>query len=406
MHHAISDPSRIPSFRVGIPALILLFSSLLLSAAGLAADSVGVVKFTRGDVTIESAEGETRNAATDDDLMPGELIVTGAASLAVIQLNDDTRMTLRPGSEFRVNRLDMDDDSDGSGQIAVLNLLRGGLRLVTGLVGRLNPAGFRLGTPVATIGIRGTEFDTRICGADCAAEEQVLADSDAAAAINEGLYVSVDDGQVFVENFSAGEPLELGAGESGYVADLYSLPVKLSLVPAFQSLDRIPSPGELDFDDIEIPDDALQVNGSAAQVGAVAAAAAASAAAATASEAEAAGLDIAGTYEIEDLSYGSQLPLADRRWFFGANPDIEFTLTQEGDNFEGEFEGDRDGTIKGKIDGEKVTFEFVLEAKGGEYKDGAGTWIVQGDGSLDGDFNIEDRQRGVIRGLWTLEKTD
>lgn len=82
------------------------------------------------------------------------------------------------------------------------------------------------------------------------------------------------------------------------------------------------------------------------------------------------------------------VPHADRKWFFGSKPDIEFTLTQEGDKIKGEFEGDRDGTIKGKIDDETVTFEFVLEAKGGEYKDGAGTWIVQDDGNLEGDFKI------------------
>ena len=399
MHEAISDPFRKPNFRVRISTLIVLFSGLLLSIAGQAADSVGVLKFARGEVTIESASGETRKAAKDDDLMQNELIVTGAESLAVIQLNDDSRMTLRPNSEFRVNRLDLDEESsDRSGQIAVLNLLRGGLRLVTGIVGKLNPAGYRLSTPVATIGIRGTEFNARICSSDCAAEESELKGSAAAAEINEGMYVSVDEGRVFVENFAAGDPLELGAGESGYVADLYSLPIKLSLIPAFQSLDLIPSPGQLDFDNIEIPDSALQADGSAAP--------AAGDASAAPVAAVAAGRNIAGTYEIDDISYGSGLPLADRRWFFGASPDIEFTLTQDGDNIQGEFEGDRDGTLKGKIDGDIVTFEFVFEARGGEYKDGTGTWTVQGDGSLDGDFNIQDRRRGVVRGVWTLEKTD
>ena len=399
MHEATSDPACNTNFPARILILVILFSSLLLSTAIQAADSVGVVKFVRGDVSVESASGETRKAENDDSLLQNELIVTGAASLAVIQLNDDSRMTLRPNTEFRVIRLALDEESDdNSSQAAVLNLLRGGIRLITGIVGKLNPAGYRLSTPVATIGIRGTEFDTRICGSDCAAEESRLKGSDAAAEIDEGMYVSVDDGQVFVENFAAGEPLELTAGESGYVADLYSLPLKLSLVPAFQSLDLIPSPGELDFDDIEIPDNALQANESAAQnAGDVSAAS---------SQAQVAGRDVSGTYEIDDISYGSDLPLADRRWFFGASPDIEFTLTQQGDNMQGEFDGDRDGTIKGKVDGDVVTFEFLFEALGGEYKDGTGSWTVQGDGSLEGDFSIQDGQRGVVRGHWTLEKTD
>ena len=120
----------------------------------------------------------------------------------------------------------------------------------------------------------------------------------------------------------------------------------------------------------------------------------------------AAPLDISGTYEAE-ISYGTQMPLAARKGFFGANPDIEFTLTQKGDKVKGEFSGDRNGSIiKGKIDDEEVTFEFVLEAKGGELKDGAGTWIVQEDGRLKGDFNIRDSQLGIVRGRWILTKIE
>ena len=396
MHKAISDSCCKLKGRFRVLAPIVLLSSLFLSTAGQAADSVGSVKFTRGDVTIESSSGDARKAAKGDDLMQNELVVTGANGIAVILLNDDSRMTLRPYTRFRVNRLDMDGDSGSRN--AVLNLLRGGLRLVTGLIGKANPAGYRLSTPVATVGIRGTEFNTRLCGSDCAAEEGQLAGSEAAETIDEGLYVNVDDGEIFLQNFSGGDPLDLQQGESGYVADLNSLPVKLSLVPAFQLLDKIPSPSQLDFDNIEMPDDLGQTNESEAEV-----AAAPAVAAAAAAQAEATGIDISGTYEIE-VSYGSALPRADRRWFFGSSPDIEFTLTQEGNKFTGEFEGDRDGTIKGEIDGKEVTFELQLEALGGEYKEGAGTWTIQSNGDLEGDFNIRDQQRGVVRGRWTLEK--
>lgn len=401
MHKATTEPSRNTNIHLRLPSLIILISSLLLSAAAQAANSVGALKFARGDITIESVTGEKRKAVKGDDLMQNEKITTGAASLAVIQLKDDSRMILRPFTEFRVDKLVTDDDSDDSnGQpSAVLNLLRGGLRLITGLVGKANPAGYRLSTPVATIGIRGTEFNTRLCTAACAAEEKRLAGSEAAAKVKEGLYVKVDEGKIFLRNFSAGEPLNLQRGESGYVSDLNSLPVKLSLVPAFQLLDKIPSPSGLDFNNIEMPDDALPEFESDEEVAAVAV----GAAAAAASEGETAEYDISGDYELDDIDY-QDLPLADRKWFFGANPDLDFTLTQEGNKFKGEFSDDRDGTITGEIDGKEVTFNFVLEAKGGEYKEGAGTWVIQDDESLKGDFLIRDQQRGIVRGLWTLER--
>lgn len=398
MYKAIFDPSCNTNLRVNLPTLIILFLSLFLSTVVQAADPVGTLKYAHGNVTIESSSGETRKAVIDDDLMQNELVVTGAASIAVIQLNDDSRMTLRPYSAFRVSQLDMGDEgNDSSSSLsAVLNLLRGGLRLVTGLIGKKNPAGYRLNTPVATIGIRGTEFNTRICNTDCAAEEKQLASSDAAAEIKEGLYVNVDDGQIFLQNFAAGEPLDLRRGESGYVSDLNSLPVKLNFIPAFQVLDKIPSPSQLDFDDIQISDDELEANDIAAEVGVVAIT--------SANEVEATELNIAGEYETDKVKYDKGLPHAARKYFFGSNADLEFTLRQKGDKIEGEFEGDRDGVIKGKIDDDEVTFTFQLEALGGKLKEGEGTWIVQEDGSLKGDFLIRDQQHGIIRGFWTLVK--
>ena len=119
----------------------------------------------------------------------------------------------------------------------------------------------------------------------------------------------------------------------------------------------------------------------------------------------AAPLDVSGTYTAE-ISYSDQTPMADRRWFFGANPDIEITLTQKGDKIKGEISDDRDGTIKGKIDDEEITFEFYLEALGGEIKDGAGTWTVKEDGTLNGDFKIRDQKRGIVTGHWILTKIE
>ncbi len=413
MNKAVFTPfcNALPGLK--LPAFLALIASLLLPATALAQsqDPVGVIKFARGSVTVAAASGQTRDAGTDDELMQGERIETGPSSIAVILLSDDSRMVLRPNSEFRVNQMNIADDEDSPDQSAVLNLLRGGLRLVTGLIGRVNPGGYRLSTPVATIGIRGTEFNTRLCEADCTAEESQLGGG---GSIDEGLYVNVDDGGIFVQNFGVLQPLELDQGQSGYVADLNTPPVTLSAIPAFLALDRIPSPSVLDFDNIDIPDidlesaEAGESDDSGDTGAAVAGVAVGAVAAVPAAGVGAAGvLDVAGTYEIDDIDYSSSLPIADRRLFFGANPDIEFTLTQDGDNIRGEFEGDRDGQIfAGKIDGNVIELEFTLEARGGDLKEGAATLTVEDNGNLTGDWRVRDQARGVVRGRWELEKTD
>ena len=118
-------------------------------------------------------------------------------------------------------------------------------------------------------------------------------------------------------------------------------------------------------------------------------------------------IDISGIYELEEVAYSKELPRADRVRFFGTNPDIEFAFSQKGDKIKGEFSGDRDGTVvKGIIDDEEVTFQFTIKATSGELKEGDGTWMVQEDGSLKGDFNIRDGRLGIVRGQWILIKIE
>ena len=116
-------------------------------------------------------------------------------------------------------------------------------------------------------------------------------------------------------------------------------------------------------------------------------------------------IDVAGTYTA-DISYTKQTPMASRRFFFGANPEIELTMKKKGNKLKGQLSGDREGDFKGKIDDEEITFEFYLKVRGDEIKDGAGTFIIQEDGKLEGDFKIRDSQKGIVRGFWTLTKNE
>ena len=112
----------------------------------------------------------------------------------------------------------------------------------------------------------------------------------------------------------------------------------------------------------------------------------------------AAPIDVSGTYTAE-ISYSKQTPMADRRFFFGANPEIELTLTQKGDKIRGKISGDRDGDFKGKIDDEEITFEFYLEVRGSEIKDGAGTWIVAEDGTIAATSRFEIHKEVLLEGI-------
>jgi hypothetical protein len=69
-------------------------------------------------------------------------------------------MSLQPQTEFKVEEFKFSGKDDPSDNV-VMNPLKGGLRTITGLVGRSNRNAYRLKTDVATIGIRGTEYSVK-----------------------------------------------------------------------------------------------------------------------------------------------------------------------------------------------------------------------------------------------------
>jgi len=141
------------------------FLAVLLAASGsvIAAVKVGSVVFTRGAVTAHVANQQMRLLGRRAPLYQGDIITTGPKSFAVIKLEDGSRMSLRPNTVFTVKQFSQ-KKSAGS---LVMSLFKGGLRMISGLISKRNPKGVRLNASGVTIGIRGTEFDARICKNDC-----------------------------------------------------------------------------------------------------------------------------------------------------------------------------------------------------------------------------------------------
>ena len=76
---------------------------------------------------------------------------------------------MRPDSTLEINRYAHTDSDNG----ALLSLVKGGLRAVTGAIAKREPESYKVKTPVATLGVRGTEYYLRICEQDCAEEQQL-----------------------------------------------------------------------------------------------------------------------------------------------------------------------------------------------------------------------------------------
>lgn len=121
--------------------------------AGLAA--AGLVQFTAGDVQLRRGETLSR-LSKGSELDGGDVVLTGTEGRAQIRFSDGGLVALYPDSQFTVTRY---ADGAGAGEDHfVVNLLRGGMRALTGLIGKRNPANYKVVTPTAVVGIRGSAF--------------------------------------------------------------------------------------------------------------------------------------------------------------------------------------------------------------------------------------------------------
>ncbi len=154
---------------------LLLALGLWLGAAAAQAQPAGEVEFSRG-VGFAQAPGQTpRTLGKGLALNEGDRLTTAEGGTAIFRLQDGTRMTLRPNSEMVISQYRF---QEGAGDNNLLmQLVRGGFRAVTGLISKTSPTAARVQTRTATIGIRGTDFDARLCARDCAAESAKVPDA-------------------------------------------------------------------------------------------------------------------------------------------------------------------------------------------------------------------------------------
>jgi hypothetical protein len=204
-----------------IGVLCVAFCAAALALPALA-EPAGKVLTAGGDVLVLRGSQILRlfrGAAVES----GDQIHTGTDGKVLIVFTDSGLVWIRANSDFVVDEYSY---AQGRPEAAFFSLLKGGARSVTGLIGRRTRSNFRLRVPVATIGIRGTDFSVVMCQRDCK-------DSDGSPAAK-GLYGEVIEGRIAVTPFD--DRLlerEFRAGEFFHLADEHSSPTPLFLPPPF-----------------------------------------------------------------------------------------------------------------------------------------------------------------------------
>lgn len=118
--------------------------------------AAGRVEFSIGGVTAIGNDGRARALTKGSEVNAGDTIQTTDGRVQV-KFTDGGYMSFQPQTQFKIEDYNYSGKTDGS-EKSFFRLVEGGLRAITGAIGHVNRPNYKLSTPVATIGIRGTEY--------------------------------------------------------------------------------------------------------------------------------------------------------------------------------------------------------------------------------------------------------
>ena len=184
--------------RCGLQLLLGACLTIFCMAAALAD---GILTHMSGQVSIEKADGSKLVGVPGMQISAGDTLITGEKGFVRIQLTDGGEMVLRPGSHLKIEQYFFDKGKPTDDSF-VFNVIKGGFRAISGLISkRGNKDAYKAKTPTAVAVIRGTQYDLRVCAADC-------------GALPPGTYVAVKFGAISTGNAQGN--LSINAGQVGF----------------------------------------------------------------------------------------------------------------------------------------------------------------------------------------------
>jgi hypothetical protein len=214
-------------------AALLGLAAWALGAPAMAAPTLAAnVNMLTGIATATAPDGNVRRLSKADAVNAGDLLNTGPGSYLNLRFVDGGFVLLKPNSRFAVEDFAAPDvavttpapaaaatptapsaaappplvaaspqAATGSSR-AFFRLFKGGFRAVTGAIGRINRNDYRVATPVATIGIRGTKFGGDLCEGSCSDREDITSQLQGAGTDTDGtemvLVTTVEEGEISI----------------------------------------------------------------------------------------------------------------------------------------------------------------------------------------------------------------
>lgn len=198
---------------------------LLVPFAAWAEVVTGTITHLSGVLFATHADGTRKMLSVKSEILEGDTLRTEVNTYARIKFTDGGEVVLRPETVFKVEAYAFSASPKQQDNFLV-SLIKGGMRSVTGMIGKRNPTRFQMNTPAATIGIRGTHFGALLCNNDCASIPTVSGQPP-----GNGLHTDTAQGTTVISN--AAGSIEVPAGSFSYTPGPTVPPV---LVPPSQGI--------------------------------------------------------------------------------------------------------------------------------------------------------------------------
>jgi hypothetical protein len=199
--------------KLGLSALLAAWIAAV-PALAQEAQPAGTILWAIGKVERIGADGTVQRLAKGDPVFEGDTLRTAAGSQAQLVMSDEALIAVRAESSVKLSRYSYQGREDGT-ERAMIELLKGGLRSITGAIGRSNKDNYELKNDMHVIGIRGTDHETFV---------------DATGTFNR-----VTLGGTYLQ--SSGERVELAPGETGFASrQAGAAPALLERTPEFMHL--------------------------------------------------------------------------------------------------------------------------------------------------------------------------
>jgi hypothetical protein len=133
----------------------LVAAALLLQLPAWAADEAGMVKVSKGQVSVQR-DKQQLPAPVGTRIYSSDRVMTGADGSVGITLRDSTLLSAGPNSTVDLTQFSFNSTTHAGAIDATVR--RGTLSVISGKISKASPDTVRFSAPGMTLGVRGTSF--------------------------------------------------------------------------------------------------------------------------------------------------------------------------------------------------------------------------------------------------------